>query len=210
MNSSWLDRYRHVIFIGLLFIAVTGAGIFYFRQPTQETVEIIPVEPTASPTPSPTVTPGLVRVYVTGAVESPDVYFFPPGSIIKDAVLAAGGLTSDADPERFNQALELKDQQHIHVPRLGEENPPPPVQNAPVNDSKRGEGGSESAGGLININSATLEQLDTLPGIGPAIGQRVIDYREKIGGFESIEEITQVSGIGEATFAKIKDSITVD
>ena len=169
------------------------------------------MEPTVTPTPSPTPTPGMVRIYVTGAVVNSDVYILPQGSIIKDVVVAAGGFTPEADLERINQALELKDQQHIHVPRLNEENPPPPVQDAPDSGSTVGGSGPASAvGEYININTATLDQLDTLPGIGPAIGQRIIDYREKIGGFKRIEEITQVSGIGEATFAKIKDSITVE
>jgi competence protein ComEA len=152
-------------------------------------------------------------VYVTGAVVNVDVYYLPAGSIIKDAIQAAGGLTAEADRERINLALELKDQQQIHVPHLDEEEPPPPVQ-----------GGEDDSGtlfvpnslapttntGLININVATLEELDTLPGIGPAIGRRIIDYREQIGGFNSIEAITEVSGIGEATFAKIEALITVD
>ena len=214
MKDSWLDRNRHVVFIVLLLAALTGAVTFYLRRPTQGPMEILPVEPTVTPMPSPTPTPtpGMVRVYVTGAVVNSDVYILPRGSIIKDIIVAAGGFTPEADPERINQALELKDQQQIHVPRLNEENPPPPVQDAPNNGSTAEGSDPASAAGddAININTATLDQLDTLPGIGPAIGQRIIDYREKIGGFRHIEEITQVSGIGEATFAKIKDSITVE
>ncbi|MCL4300409.1 MAG: helix-hairpin-helix domain-containing protein [Anaerolineae bacterium] len=228
MNSSWLDRNRNLIFISLLLIAAGGAAIFYLRQPVQASVEIRPlmettaatVVATPSPTPSPTSTPAPVRVYVSGAVANSDVYFLPAGSIIKDAVTAAGGFTAEADPERINQALELQDQQQIHVPRRGEDNPPPPVQGgvSPAElSSHQGSGnsrvpaGSDAAagGGLININTATPEQLDSLPGVGPAIAQRIIDYREKIGGFKAAEEITEVSGIGEATWAKIKDLITV-
>ena len=211
MNGSWLDRNRHLIFIALLVLAVGGAIVFYLRQPTQESVEILPPEPVPTPTPLVEPTPALVRVYVTGAVVNSDVYFLPPGSIVKDAVVAAGGFTAEADPERINQALELKDQQQIHVPRLDEENPPPPVQDGGDTDTAVSGSNPAPAGDeLININTASLEQLDALPGIGPAIAQRIIDYREKIGGFTSIEQITEVSGIGEATFAKIKDSVTVE
>ncbi|MBN1219070.1 MAG: helix-hairpin-helix domain-containing protein [Anaerolineae bacterium] len=216
MNGSWLDRNRHIIFIGLLVAALAGVVTVYLRRPMPDPIEILPPAPSATPTatlaPLPTPTPGLVRVYVSGAVVNSDVYFLSPGSIVKDAIEAAGGFTPDAVPERINQALELKDQQQIHIPRLDEENPPPPVQDAPTdNRSINLDGNTTSAtGGRININTATLEQLDALPGIGPAIGQRIIDYREKIGGFASIEDITQVSGIGEATFAKIKDSIAVE
>ena len=218
MNDSWLDRNRSVIFTALLFAAASGATIFYLRQPAQAPIELQPsVEATATATPLPSPTPipipAPVRVYVTGAVVNSDVYFLPAGSIVKDAILAADGFTPDADLERINQALELKDQQQIHVPRLGEENAPPPIQggaspennNNPTNDSV-----APLAGGLININTATLGELDSLPGIGPAIAQRIIDYRENADGFKTIEEIREVSGIGEATFAKIKDLIAVE
>jgi competence protein ComEA len=218
-RGTWLDRNRHFVFIGLLLAVVTGGAIFYFSRPATEPIEIIAaeasatIEPTATGTPAATPTPGMVRVYVTGAVAKSDVYFLPQGSIIKDAVEAAGGFNADADPERINQALELKDQQQIHVPRLDEVDPPPPVQGGSEsnNPSTPGDTPPESfGGGTVNINTATLEQLDTLPGIGPAIAQRIIDYREKIGGFKSIEQITEVSGIGNATFDKIKDSITIE
>lgn len=219
MNGSWLDRNRHLVFIFLLFITAGGVGAFYVRQPAQTAVDIRPIieEATATvvPTLSPSPTPGPVRVYVTGAVVSSDVYFLPAGSIIKDAITAAGGFTSEADRERINQALELQDQQQIHIPRQGEENGPPPIQGGP-SQAEPGDtqGGNNQAaplaGGLININTATLEQLDTLPGIGPAIAQRIIDYRETIGGFKAVEQVTEVSGIGNATLAKIKDLITVE
>lgn len=217
MNSSWLDRNRNIVFSLFLAAAVGGAAIFYLQQPRQNTIEILPVAPTATPvataTPLPAVTspPALVRVYITGAVVKSDVYVLPQGSIVKDVIEAAGGLTTEADPVQINQAQELKDQQHVHVPALGEENPPPPIQDGqsnpnPGNSSQAG----VATGGLININTATLEQLDQLPGIGPAIAQRIIDYREGSGGFTSVEQVTEVSGIGEATFNKIKDLISVE
>lgn len=223
MNSSWLDRNRNLIFISLLLIAAGGAGVFYLRQPASPPVEIraavvatATLEPASAPVPSPTPspTPAPVRVYVTGAVVNSDVYFLPAGSIIKDAITAAGGFTPDADLERINQALELQDQQQIHVPRQGDNNPPPPVQGGvshQANSDSRApiKSGNVASGGLINLNTATPEQLDSLPGIGPAIAQRIIDYREKAGGFKAVEEVTEVSGIGDATLAKIKDLITV-
>jgi competence protein ComEA len=213
MNTPWLDRYRHLIFIILVIITFTGATLFYFRQPTQEPLEILPavVPATVSPVvPLSSPTPSLVRVFVSGAVMNSDVYFLPQGSIVKDAVLAAGGFAPDADPERINQALELKDQQQLHVPRIGEENLQPLVQDG------TGERGSSNTsipdseiGGLININTATPDQLDNLPGIGPAIAQRIVEYRESMGSFSSIDQITEVKGIGPALFDEIKELITV-
>lgn len=219
MTTSWLDRNRGVLFSMLSVVAIGGATMFYMRQPTSEPIEIVAspaatatVEATATP-PLPTPTPAPVRVYITGAVVKSDVYFLPAGSIIKDAIAAAGGLTPDADPVRINQALELKDQQQIHIPRLGETDPPPPIQGGSDKSESTDKTDSAAPGattGLINLNTASLEQLDSLPGIGPAIAQRIIDYREKVGNFTRIEEITEVSGIGEATFAKIKDLIVVE
>jgi competence protein ComEA len=215
MAKSWLDQNRQMVFVALLVTALGGAGVFYFRQPAADPVEIHPPEPSATIRPTvviATPTPAPVRVYVTGAVANPDVYFLPPGCIIKDAILAAGGVTAEADLERINQALELQDQQQIHVPRCNEENPPPAVQGGVTGDAAEDDrGGIEEEGGSrININTASLEELDSLPGIGPAIGQRIIDYRHNVGGFNSVEEITQVSGIGEATLAKIRDQIVVE
>jgi competence protein ComEA len=215
MQNTWLDRNRNVVFGILLLCALAGGLIFYMRQPTKAAIELQPVEaeatvaPTSMPTVTPTSTP--VRVYITGAVINSDVYFLPAGSIIKDAIQAAGGFAPDADKERVNQALELKDQQQIHVPRLGEENSLPAVQNAPGSETVPADSGTApGAGTHINLNTATLEQLDSLPGIGPAIAQRIIDHRDSVGGFKSIEEITQVSGIGDSTLNKIKDMVTVE
>ncbi|MCB0178491.1 MAG: SLBB domain-containing protein, partial [Anaerolineae bacterium] len=134
MNSTWLDQHRSLVFGVLSLLAIGGAGIFYWNQPADNPIEILPVEaaaPTATEavsTPTPTATPAPVRVYVTGAVARSDVYFLPAGSIIKDAIESAGGFTEEADPERINQALELQDQQQIHIPRRDEASPPPPVQ----------------------------------------------------------------------------------
>ncbi len=218
--STWLDKNRGVIFGLLAAAAVAGTGFFYFRQPAAPPpieVDTAPATATTAPTPLPpptaTATPAPVRVYITGAVAHEDVYILPAGSIIKELVQAAGGFTAEADYTRINLALELKDQQQIHVPRRNEANPPPPVQggasptavaagDAPANSPA-------AASGPINLNTATAEQLDSLPGVGPAIAKRIIAYRETTGKFTSCEEIKQVSGIGEATFAKIKDLITV-
>jgi competence protein ComEA len=218
-RGTWLDKNRHFVFMGLLLAVVAGGAIFYFGRPAPAPIEIIPAEPPATPestataTPATTPTPGMVRVYITGAVAKSDVYFLQQGSIIKDAVEAAGGFNADADPERINQALELKDQQQIHVPRLDEADPPPPVQGGVQNNTPLAGAATQpepSTGAVVNINTATLAQLDTLPGIGPAISQRIIDYRQKIGGFKNIEQIKDVSGIGDATFDKIKDAIIIE
>lgn len=210
--NTWLDQHRHIVFVILLLIASIGAVIFYLRQPASEPVEVVPViaatVTVAPPTPSPTPSP--VRVYVSGAVVKSDVYILPEGSIVKDAILAAGGFAAGADRERINQALELKDQQQIHVPRLGEETSQPLIQGGMDERTISTSSTDLTTAGPVNINTATLDQLDDLPGIGPAIAQRIIEYRENIGGFKSVDQVTEVNGIGTAVFDKIKELITVE
>jgi competence protein ComEA len=152
---------------------------------------------TPQPTQEATPTPYTLRVYVSGAVHHPDVYTLAQDSIVKDAVEAAGGPTEEADLERINLALPVTDGQQVHVPRQGEDNPP--VQ-APS--------GQPVAGGKVNINTADSAALEALPGIGPALAQRIIDYRQTQGQFERIEDVMEVSGIGEAIFEGIQDLIT--
>jgi competence protein ComEA len=148
--------------------------------------------------------PASLRVYISGAVRTPDVYLLPPGSIVKDAVQAAGGPADDADLERINLALELYDQQQVYVPHAGESTPavplpgsvPPPAGDIPASP------------GQVNLNTATVEQLDTLPGIGPVIAQRIVDYRTANGPFAAPQDIVNVKGIGQATYEKLQDLIT--
>ncbi len=229
MGGTWLDRNRNTVFAVIVSIAAMGIVFFYFSRPKPEPINLTAptmtptLEATSTPTPpipTETPTPAPVRVYITGAILNSDVYYLAQRSIIKDVIEAAGGFAPDADREKINLALELKDQQQIHVPHIGEEDPLPPIQDGPAIDSTPTEdgdnqntaiGGSTPATeGKINLNTASLDQLDTLPGIGPVIAQRIIDYRESSGGFTTIEDITQVSGIGKATFAKIKDLIVVE
>ncbi|UCC90054.1 MAG: helix-hairpin-helix domain-containing protein [Anaerolineales bacterium] len=133
------------------------------------------------------------------------MYWLRPGSIVKDAIGAAGGAADDADLVRINLAQELHDQERLYVPRVGESDAPPPVTGGEPTPPI----GELAPSHKININTATAAELDTLPGIGPAFAQRIIDYRDANGPFQSIEEIILVSGIGNATYDKIKDLITL-
>jgi competence protein ComEA len=137
-------------------------------------------------------------------VAHPDVYELSYDSIVKDAIEAAGGPTGEADLNRINLARRVHDEEQIYVPQKGEESfpvSPPSGPSAPSSSSQEG--------GKVNINTATAEELDTLPGVGPSIAQRIIDYRTTNGPFQSIEDIKNVKGIGDATFEKLKDKITV-
>jgi competence protein ComEA len=126
------------------------------------------------------------------------VYALPLNAIVKDAIAAAGGPTDEADLDRINLATRLSDQMQVYVTRKGEAAPPPPGGSPP-----------DGVTGKININTASVEKLDKLPGIGPAIASAIVDYRTQNGPFKTIEDINAVKGIGDALFEKIKDQITV-
>lgn len=191
-----------LVFCSVLSLIVGGIIGYFTPHPRGRPITVITPEPTATPTPTPT--PAPLRVYVTGAVQVPDVYYLPVGSLVKDAIYAAGGPAPDADLERINLAQELLDQQQVCVPRQGAELPVPVIsEGVPVQTP------SAAPQARVNINIATVENLQQLPRVGPVLAQRIVAYREMYGPFKSIEDLMKVSGIGEAIFAAIRDYITV-
>lgn len=148
-----------------------------------------------------------IVVDVAGAVASPGVVELKDGARVADALGAAGGLAEDADLTSVNRAARLMDGQRVYVPRVGE-------QVAPVEgDGSAGAAGegtqSTATGQAVNINTASLAELDALPGVGPATAQAIIDDREANGPFTAPEDLMRVSGIGEKKFEKLKSSICV-
>jgi competence protein ComEA len=174
--------------------------------PAPIVIETVAPRPTAEPTftPLPTATAAPLLVYVSGEVARPAVYELAPGSIIEDAMLAAGGATAAAELAGVNLALRLADGMHIHIPAKGEMGAIPVVSGGEASSSERGPAGP------VNINTATAEELETLPGIGPATAGAIIEYREANGPFARIEEIMDVTGIGEAKYEQIRELITTD
>lgn len=138
-------------------------------------------------------------VEIKGEVKKPDVYEVDEGSIIRDLINIAGGLTEKANINKINRAEKLKDNQLIVIPDNES------VDSSAITNS----GNNESEDGIININSASLSDLQKINGIGEVKAQSIIDYREKSGGFKSIEDIKNVEGIGDKTFEKIKDKISI-
>jgi competence protein ComEA len=166
---------------------------------------IAPAHSAISPSSSPSPSPGAVVVYVSGWVEKPGVYEFREGDRVVDAIERAGGPKTGADLNALNLAAFLTDAQQVLVMKRGQA--PPPTTSS---GSTTGGGTSAGvAGGPINLNTATLDQLETLPGIGPALGQRIIDHREQHGPFQSVEDLLDVSGIGEKRLADLQDQVTV-
>lgn len=165
----------------------------------------------ASTTPS----AATILVHVLGAVRAPGVYELPAGSRLVDAVAAAGGLSDDADPSLVNLARTLVDGEQARIPRVGEPAPSEPAAGASGDGSTGGAGAGASGGSsgtasaLVNLNTATQAELETLPRIGPAMAQRILDYRAQHGGFTSVEDLRNVSGIGDATYEQLAPLVTV-
>jgi competence protein ComEA len=144
-----------------------------------------------------TATPFLIQVYVSGAVKHPQVVALPAESLVNDALAAAGGPSADANLDAINLAAPLQDHMHVLVPSKSQVGTPYVVLMTSTPE------------GLLNINTATAEQLTSLPSIGETRAQDIVTYRESHGPFLSIEDIQQVPGIGAATFENIAPYITV-
>jgi len=141
-----------------------------------------------------------VVVHVAGAVVHPGVVELSPGTRVDEAISAAGGATEAADLDALNLAAPVVDGQQVYVPREGEAAPPAAVGSDPS---------VAGPGSLVDINSADVTALDTLPGIGPALAQRIVDWRTEHGPFASVEALTDVSGIGPATMERLRTMVTV-
>jgi competence protein ComEA len=213
---------RQIIAYVAVAVVVVAIGVRYVVLPRQagpaeaQAIVLAPVvasssgaaarsgTPDASPSPD-------VAVYVCGAVRTPGVVRLPAGARVTDALDLAGGPTAKAELAAVNLAATVADGQQILVPERGAA-----VAAAPATSGSSSAGGSLSVspgsatpGALVNINTASLEELDSLDGVGPSTAQKIVDYRTENGGFKTIDEIKEVPGIGDAKFAAMKDSITV-
>lgn len=188
------------IALGVLFGAVVGllvGGLLYLttRAPSGQKVELMP-----SSTPEP------ISVYITGAVERPGVYQVPRDSRLVEVIAAAGGLLEGADITTLNLAEKVKDEQQINIPGNAE---------IPTPQLVIGGGGllvtpTPPVDGLVNINTADVALLETIPGIGPTVASRIVAYREENGPFERVEDLSKVAGIGPETLEKIRPYVTVE
>jgi competence protein ComEA len=195
--------------VGLAVIAalvVAGAGFWYVRSlPSKVHITTTGSKPggAAAAAPTPSASPEVLYIHVAGWVQSPGVYELHEGDRVIDAIEAAGGARPKADLTTINLAALLTDGLQIVVAKTGAAGP----GGATSGTSLGGAGGVQSD--LVNINTATLDQLETLPGIGEVLAQRILDYRTEHGPFKSIEDLLNVSGIGDARLADLKPHITV-
>lgn len=182
-----LDRYQNVLFIALVAAIIAGGLLLATSRPAPVHIIIAPPDPTA--------TPGPIQVYVSGAVAQPAVYALSWDARVEDAIEAAGGVLESAELARINLAQRLQDGDQIHVPDATTAATQP---------------AAAAPGGPVNINTAGPAELETLPRIGPSLAQRIIDHREAHGPFQTIEDIMEVSGIGESTFEQLRELIVVE
>ena len=176
-----------VVTAAAILAAVAGAIFFMIGRSPTSGIEVS-LQPAASPFPV------AIQVYVTGAVKDPGVYTLADGDRLGQLVEAAGGATDAADLEAINLAAILRDEDHWHIPRIGE---------AP----KLTTSGAANPLGKIDVNSATSAQLEELPGIGEVKARSIIQYRETNGSFASVDDLLAVGGIGPATLDAIRDLV---
>lgn len=184
------------LFVGVIF---TTIFILASRQPRGDPIQLNP-----APTPVP------ILIQISGEVAQPGLYQMPGGSRVNDVVQKAGGFTDEADRSAMNLASRLRDGERVIVPGLSSKG---------GSDNSRESGNSDDSTRSdeiptirypLDLNTATIDDLDTLPGIGLVRAQDIIKYREEHGYFNDINELKNVKGIGDSTFEQIKDLITVD
>jgi competence protein ComEA len=187
MPEIQFDR-RRVLVIGLVVLLVlVAAGKLLLRPARQAVPPPVRIAAPAGHASAPT-----LFVNVVGAVRRPGLYRLKDGSRVADAVIRAGGPTRKAQIELLNLAARIADGEQIVVPRRGLAGP---VAAAP---------GGGAAAGPVHLNSATLEQLDALPGVGPVTAQKILDYRQEHGAFGSVDELDAIVGIGPARLEQLR------
>lgn len=191
-----LSKREKIGLISFLIIIISITSIFYFSSRKKDNIEVVNKEEPSALQNKADVND--IEVYISGEVKKPSVYKLKEGDRILKLVELAGGFTDKADTSQINLALRLKDEDFIVVPQkqaaansAGNASVPSPQNNK------------------ININTADAAELEKLPRIGPALSQRIIEYRDKNGSFKDIKDIKKVSGIGDKMFENMKDKITV-
>lgn len=208
---QWIGAAR-VVASAVVILAVVAGAYWLVKPPPTTTESKLPyanastsstVASAPSTIPPTTVGSELLVVHVAGAVKSPGVYRLTAGSRVIDAVEAAGGVAADSNSDAVNLAAALTDGERVYVPRVGE------VAPVVASGSAGGAGAGTTPSGPVNLNSATADDLDTLPGVGPATAAAILTYRDQHGPFASVDDLGEVRGIGPAKLDALRGLVTI-
>jgi len=186
-SLSVLTAFQAALIVTLIIMLIIGSFIAFFKS-RPEKIELSNTVGSESRRLT-------ITVHIAGAVEKPGLYKMDEGSRVADALEAAGGASTDACLDGLNLASKLKDEEKITVPTSGELSDEQSVLN-------------QGSGGLIDINNSSAEELESLPGIGESLASRIVDYRKKNGPFSSIDDLSEVEGIGPAKLESLEGLVT--
>ena len=196
--ESWSLLVKGAVIGGILLLLVGVGGLFSKKEEAVEDVTVVETTVLVEKTEDSTTQEAVIFVDIKGAVKNPRVYQMKSGDRVKDALDAAGGLTDEADSQKVNLAQRVEDQMVIVVPKVGEE----------ATEIPSGVTSKEAAkDGKVNINTATVEELKTLKGVGEKKAEAIIEYRKKNGSFKTKEDLMKVRGIGKKLFESFQERI---
>ena len=196
--ESWSLLAKAAVIGGILLILVGVGGLFSKKEESVEETTVVEMTVLAEKTEVSTTQETVIFVDIKGAVKNPGVYQMKVGDRVKDALDAAGGLTAEADSQKVNLAKRLEDQMVIVVPKVGEE-----AEEIPAGETRK----EATKEGKVNINTATVEELKTLKGVGEKKAEAIIEYRKKNGSFKTKEDLMKVRGIGKKLFESFEERI---
>lgn len=196
--ESWSLTVKGAVIAGVLLLLVGVGGLLPKKEEAVEETEAVVTTVLAEQTEVSTTQETVIFVDIKGAVKNPGVYQMKVGDRVKDALEAAGGLTEEADSQKVNLAKRLEDQMVIVVPKVGEES-----EEIPTGETRK----EATKEGKVNINTATVEELKTLKGVGEKKAEAIIEYRKKNGSFQTKEDLMKVRGIGKKLFESFQERI---
>ena len=196
--ESWSLSAKGAVIAVVLLLLVAVGGLLPKKEEAVEETEAVVTTVLAEQTEVSTTQETVIFVDIKGAVKNPGVYQMKVGDRVKDALDAAGGLTEEADSQKVNLAKRLEDQMVIVVPKVGEE-----AEEIPAGETRK----EATKEGKVNINTATVEELKTLKGVGEKKAEAIIEYRKKNGSFQTKEDLMKVRGIGKKLFDSFQERI---